>query len=176
MDPHGHEGAGSTTLLSVQLCTFCRRCSPLEHVHAAAPIASLSPQSSLEPSLGSHFSILIPTRGHLCTRQSSKERCRDAHTCGRISKFSPDTPVQGLHVVPRSLSLTLSFLDGQGDTVRGDSVWLGPCYSCSSPATLDISPESQAAGTQALVMTFVCSMCQCMFFSWWFLLHQLWSS
>lgn len=48
--------------------------------------------------------------------------------------------------------------------MREDSVWLGPCCSCSSPATLDIGPESQAAGTQALVMMFVCSMCQCMFF------------
>lgn len=36
--------------------------------------------------------------------------------------------------------------------------------SCPSPAALDIGPESQAAGTQSLVM-FVCFMCQCMFFS-----------
>jgi hypothetical protein len=47
--------------------------------------------------------------------------------------------------------------------VREDSVWLGPCCSCPSPATLDIGPESQAAGTQALVMAFVCSVYQCMF-------------
>lgn len=103
-------------LLLVQLRTFRRRCSSREHVHTAALIASLSPQSSPEPSLGSRFSNLIPTRGHLCTRQSSRERCPDAHMCGFISKFSPYTPAQGLQAVPCSLSLTLSFLDGQADT------------------------------------------------------------
>lgn len=86
------------------------------------------------------------------------------HTCVGVFPSSPQTlPCRDCRWSPSSLSLTLSFLDEQADTSERGLCLARALPFLSLPCYCGHCRESQAAGTQSLVM-FVCFMCQCMFF------------